>query len=88
MHPASDESDTVFFPGVVVKAFKIFSRGADVHIKNRAVQIIANMLFGDDRLFDGIHAAYRGAVGIIAFVHIPGAHTLKPGYFFRLAFVF
>ena len=88
VNPASDESNAVFFAGVVVKTFKVFSRCADVHKKDRAVQVIADMLFGDDGFFDGIHAAYRGAIGVVAAIHVPGTHALEPGNFFRYAFVF
>jgi len=62
--------------------------GAHVHIKHGAVQIIALVLLGNHRLLNGIHAADRGAIGIIAFVHVPGADALEPGDFFWLPAVF
>ena len=59
VNPASDKPDPVFIFGRVVKFFKVFAVGSHVHIENGAIQITAGMLFGDNGLFNGIHAADR-----------------------------
>ena len=56
--------------------------GAHVHVEDGALEVVSAVLFGDDRLLDGVHAADRGAIGIVAAVHVPGTHALKPGDFF------
>ncbi len=58
MHPRADEADAVLL-GPIVVALEILAVGANVHVKNRRIQRRMGMLLGDDRLFNGIHAANR-----------------------------
>ena len=59
VNPASDETDAALFPGVVVEPFEFLSVGPHVHEEHRAVQIVTGVLLGNDRFFDGVHAAHR-----------------------------
>ncbi len=81
MDPAPDEPDALLL-GPVVKSFEILAVGPDVHIKNGTFQVISGMLLCDNRFLDGIHAANRRAIGIVATVEIPGPHTLEPRHLF------
>ena len=76
---AADKTHAVLVPGVVVAFLEPFAVGAQVHVKNVAVQFFRGMLLGDDGLFDGVHAADRRTVEMIAPVDVPGAHALEPG---------
>ncbi len=56
--PAADKSHTTFF-GFVVKALKVLSVGAHVHVKNRALEIVSTVFFGNYGFLNSIHAADR-----------------------------
>ncbi len=45
------------------------------------------MLLGDHGLLDGVHAAYRGTVGVVATIHVPGTHALEPSDLLRFLVV-
>ena len=88
VHPAADEAHAVLLFGAVVEAFEILAVGAHVHEEDGAVQIlVSGVLLGDDRLLDGVHAADRGAVSVVALVHVPRADALEPGDFLRFLVV-
>jgi hypothetical protein len=54
--------------------------GPDIHVKDGGFHLVM-MFFGNDRLFDGIHAADRTAVFIrTVFGHVSGTCALDPGY--------
>ena len=59
MDPAPDEANPMFVLGIVIIFFKIFAGGPHIHEKDSAIHIVICMLFGNDSLFDGIHAANR-----------------------------
>jgi hypothetical protein len=61
----------VLLLGAVVEAFEILAVRAYVHEEDGAVQVLAGVLLGDDGLLDGVHAAHRGAVRVVALVHVP-----------------
>ena len=77
MHLGPQETDALGF-GPFVVTFEVFSVGAHIHEKDRAIQSIAGVLFGDDGLLDGVHAADRRAVLILAAVLVAGSDTLEP----------
>ena len=78
--PGAQEADAVFVFGPPVVLLEVLAVGAHVHEENGGVQrIVFAMLLGDDRLLDGVHAADRGAVAVVAVVQVPGAHALEPG---------
>ncbi len=58
MDTTADEA-YAFILGIVIKPFKFFAVGSHVHEKNGTFQSVSGMLFGDDRLLDGIHTAHR-----------------------------
>ena len=72
-----DEPHPVFVFGAVIVEFEVFAEGPHVHEEDGGIQRIRRVLLGDHRLLDGVHAADRGAVGVV--FHIPGAHALEPG---------
>ena len=80
MHLGAQEADALGFGSLVV-AFEVLSVSAHIHEKYRAIQLIAGMLLGDDGLLDGVHAANRRAVFVVAAVLVAGTDTLKPGNF-------
>ena len=82
MNPAANKADTVLVSGAVVKPLEFLAVGPHIHEKDGAIQTVALVFLGDHGLFDGIHAADRRAVGMIAFVHVPRTNTLKPCDFF------
>ena len=49
---------------------------------------MAFCISNDHRFFNGVHAAHRRAVGIVAPVQVAGSDALQPGDFFGLALVF
>ena len=57
VNPGPDKANPVFFPGSVIVSLEFLSVGPHVHVENGAVQVAARMFLGDDRFFDGIHAA-------------------------------
>ena len=78
--PGAQEADAVFVLGPPVIFLEVLAVGPHVHEENGGVQrIFFTMLLGDDRLLDGVHAADRGAVAVVAVVQVPGAHALEPG---------
>ena len=79
VHPGADEADPLLVPGPPVIFFEFFAVGAHIHEENGGIQGHFAVLLGDDRLFDGIHAAHRGAVAVVAVIHIPGTDALEPG---------
>ena len=89
VHAAADETHAVLLFGAVVEAFEILAVRAHVHEEDGAVQllVLAGVLLGDDGLLDGVHAAHRGAVGVVALVHVPRADALEPGDFLRFLVV-
>ena len=78
VHPGADEPYPVFL-GAVVVLLEFFAVGAHVHVEDSGVQLLVGMLLGDDRLFDGVHAAHGRAVRIVAGVDIARADALQPG---------
>ena len=77
--PGAQEADAVFFFGPPVILLEVFAVGAHVHEEDGGVQGFLAVFLGDDRLLDGVHAADRGAVAVVAVVQVPGAHALEPG---------
>jgi hypothetical protein len=78
--PGAQEADPVFVLGPPVVLFEVLAVGAHVHEEDGGIQgVVFAMLLGDDRLLDGVHAADRGAVAVVAVVQVPGAHALEPG---------
>ena len=79
VHPGADEPDPLLVPGPPVIFFEFFAVGAHIHEENRRIQGHFAVLLGDDRFFDGIHAAHRRAIAVVAVIHIPGTDALEPG---------
>ena len=79
VHPGAQEADAVFLFGPPVIFFEVLAVGAHVHEEDGGIQGFVAVLLGDDRLLDGVHAADRGTVAVVAVVQIPGAHALEPG---------
>ncbi len=82
-----DKANSQIISGMVIIAFKVFAEGSDVDIENGRVQTVVAVLFGENRLLDGIGAADAGTVSSGADVGISGTHALQPGNFFGLLFI-
>jgi hypothetical protein len=61
----------MLFAGIVIVSFKILAMGPHIHKKDGAIQIGSSVLFCCHGLFDGVHAAYRGTVAVVAPVFVP-----------------
>ena len=86
-NPGSNESNPMFFPGLVVIPFEILPVGPHVHEENGAVQIVSGVFLGNDCLLDRVHAADRGAVPVVALIHVPGPDALEPGDLLRFPLI-
>ena len=71
------ETHPVLVAGAFIILVEILAKGAHVHVKDRRLDV-RRVLLGDDGLFDGIHAAHRGAVGVATLL-IARADALQEG---------
>ena len=67
-NPGADKAYPMFDFCIFVIFFKILSMSTHVHEKDGAIQIMAGVFLGDDRLFDSVHATDRGTVSVVAAV--------------------
>ena len=79
MDAGANETHAKFIFGPVVIFLEIFSVGAHIHKEYGGVQRFVAMLFGNNRLFYGVHAADAGAIAVVTIVGIAGANALDPG---------
>ena len=79
MDPGAQKTHPELILRPPVVSFKLFAVGAHIHKEDSGVQGLFAMLLGDHRLLDGVHAAHRGTVTVVAVVQVPGAHALEPG---------
>jgi len=61
--------------------------GPHIHEKNGAIERYLAVLPFNGCLLYRVHAAYGRAIAVVAKIHVPRAHTLKPGDFPRFLFI-
>ncbi len=71
VNPGADETDPVVLAGLVVIFLVILAERPDVHEEDGGVERLTAVLLGHHRFLDGIHAADRGAVAVVAAVQFP-----------------
>src|SRR5690606_31790536 len=67
----------ILVSGALIILVKVLAKRAHVHEKDGGLHA-AVVLAGDDRLFDGVHAAYGGAVRVATLL-VARAHALQKG---------
>jgi len=72
---AADETDIGLVPGPLEVLVEILAVGPHIHIEDRRRQP-RDVVLGDDRLLDGVHAADRRAVAVAAEVLVAGTDAL------------
>ena len=75
---ATDETDARFILGPLEILVEILAVGPHIHIEDRRRQP-RDVILGDDRLLDRVHAADRRAVAVAAQVLVAGTDALQEG---------